>query len=97
MAEHFARDVDRCCVRVTVFAALDEMRILCKSAGVDVKRNACLPGDAADFADVGHRHGLSAAGVIGDRHHDDRDSLRPMLLDQSLEGVRIHVSLERES
>src|SRR6516165_7285772 len=53
----------------------DEVGIFSEAAGVDIQRDAILLADLLYFADVGHRHGLAAAGVVGDREHHERDFL----------------------
>ncbi len=44
---------------------------------------------------VGHRNGLTAAGVVGHGDHDQRHPFTPDLLDGPNESVDIHVAFER--
>ena len=78
----------------TSFTRFDEVGIFSEAAGVDIQGDAMLPADLLCFAGVGHRHGLAAAGVVGDREHHERDFLGALAIDQLLEAKRVHVSLE---
>ncbi len=47
-----------------------------------------------DRPEVRHRHRLTAARVVGHRHHHQGDSVDADLGDRGLEGLDVHVSLE---
>ncbi len=50
--------------------------------------------DRPHLAEVGNRHRLAAAGVVGDGHHDEWDPVGTDLRDRPFQGIDIHVSLE---
>ena len=52
-------------------------------AGGDIQGDAMLLADLLYFADVGHRHRLAAAGVVGDREHHERDFLGALAISAS--------------
>ncbi len=51
--------------------------------------------DLAHLLDVLQGDGLSAAAVVGDRHHDQRDLFDAAPVDEFLELFDVHVALER--
>ena len=67
------------------------------SANRQASRNSGLPCASHDLADrvqVGQRHRLPAAAVVGDRHEHDRDVV-PALAQQRVQRRDVHVALER--
>jgi hypothetical protein len=78
ITKHFPCDIDRRDIGISFLAVLDEVRVFSKPTGVNVERNTRGFRDTADFPDVGHRHRLSTAGVVGNGHHDDRYVFRAM-------------------
>ena len=50
--------------------------------------------DFPGLADVFHRNGLSATGVIGDGQHAQGNVFHPALLDEPVQGFDIHVAFE---
>ncbi len=96
VTEHLPGDVDSRRIFEAGFAALDKVRVLREAAGVDVKRYTCLARDAADLADIGHRNGLAAPGIVRDGDHDQGDVLGPVPSDDLGQRRRVHVALERE-
>jgi hypothetical protein len=59
--------------RLARLARLDEPCVLSEAASVEEQRHAEPITDAADGVEVLERDGLSAAGVVRDRHEHDRD------------------------
>ena len=50
--------------------------------------------NSADLTNVFHRDGLSAAGIIGNREHDERDAFAADPSDEGFERGDIHVAFE---
>lgn len=62
--------------------------------GVEEERQAVLVADGAGGLDVGHAHGLAAAGVVGDGQHHDGHTVAADLGDEGLQRGDIHVPFE---
>ncbi len=74
-------------------AHLDEVCVLGEAGRVENDALVVLVGDLAHAAEVVHRNGLSAGGVVCDRHDDER-YLVGVLGKAFLKLVEIHVALE---
>jgi hypothetical protein len=95
MPEHFLRNLLGRLGCEAFFAKLDEPCILSKAASVKVERDAVALADRAHGANIFHRDGLAAAGVIGDGQHDQRNPLPAHALDERFKRGHIHVAFER--
>ena len=93
--EHLVNDLRYRLVLIRRLFFLDKPRVFGKPARVKKERQIMAVGDCADTFDVFHRHGLSAARVICDRHIDERDPV-PHRLEERFERLYIHVSPERK-
>ena len=79
---------------VARLAQLDEPCVLGEAAGVEIERDAVAPADGAYLARIFHRDWLAAAGVVGDREHDERNAAAAHALDEALECSHIHIAFE---
>ena len=79
---------------IALLAQLDEVGVLRKPAGIEVKRNAVLLANRAHRAHILHRNRLPAAGVVGHRQHHQRNVLAAHALNQLLQRGHIHVAFE---
>ncbi len=69
-AEHLAHNLFDSLVGIAFLAGLDEIGIFGEAGRVEYHAQAMTVGELAHGAQVGHRHGLSAGGVVGDSDND---------------------------
>ncbi len=94
MRKHLPDDLLDRSVAVPVLALLDEVGVLSKPTGVKEERYVVLLAERLRPADVGHRDGLAAPGVVGDGEHDE-GHVRSVLVQEGRQPIEIHVALER--
>ena len=86
--KHFLGDLFWRPIGVAGLALADEPGIFGEAAGVQVERNAVARADGLDGLDVRHGDRLSAAGVVGDGQHDERDLGGALGGDQGFQRAR---------
>jgi hypothetical protein len=91
---HLADDVGDRPASVARLALADEPGVLGKAAAVEEQRLAVAVADRADGPEVLQRDGLAAAGVVGHGDHD-HGHVVAALVEQGVEGLDVHVALER--
>src|SRR6516165_4657262 len=92
--KHFAGDLARSLVGETRFTRFYEVSVFSEAAGIDVQGNTMFLADLLYFTDVGHGHGLAAAGVVGDREHHEWNFFCALTVNQLFKANGIHVSFE---
>ena len=92
---HLARNLLDGFLGISLFARLDEIGVFGKSGRVHHHGHAVFVAERAGFADVLHRNGLSANGVVRHREHHKRHV--SLVLDEHfLEFFQRYVALERQ-
>ena len=91
--EHLAGDFLDGLVGISFLAGLDEICVLGKTGGVEDDTLAIFIGNTAHLAQVLHRHGLAAGGVVSDGNDDERH-LVAVLLESLFEFSNVNIAFE---
>ena len=95
IGENFLCDGKQRAVALARFALLNEIRVFSKAACINNQRNMVLLQNLFYCADIGKRHRLPAAGVVGNGDNGKRNLLAPGFFNHGLELVDVHVALKR--
>ena len=71
--EHLLGDFEQRAALIPLLPLADKVGVLGETTGVDDEGDPVLRKHSLDRAEVGHRHRLAAAGVVGHGHHGERD------------------------
>ena len=91
---HLPHDVGDRSLGVAGLALADEPGVLGEAAGVEEQRHLVAIAERPHAAQVLQRHGLTAAGVVGDGH-EHRGHVGGPLRQEGVEAIEVHVPLER--
>ena len=93
IAEHLHGNLAEGLVLVAFLAGLDEVAVLNEAGTIDIDGHTVFVAQLAGLADVLHRDGLAAHGVVG--HGEDHEGhIALVLLQHLLQLLEAHITLE---